>query len=192
MSGILGIIGSIVSGGMTGILGVGVQRIADYFNKKQDLKKMELQFAHEANMKQIDGELMVKEYEQQAKIIVAEGEARVAEADAEAFAKSFSQEPKIYSNTKAVGPIANGFLVALDVIRGLVRPGLTMYLCGITTLVYLEAKTIMATVEVFTADQAIEIHNLIVATVLYLTTTCVLWWFGTRNKQKPPEMKENK
>lgn len=191
MGSLLGILGSIVSGGMTGILGVGVQRIADYFNKKQDLKKMELQFAHEANMKQIDAQIMVQEYEQKAKIVVAEGEARVAEADAEAFAVSFNQEPKKYSVGTKTGPIANSFLVALDVIRGLVRPGLTIYLCAVTTLIYLEAKTIMATIEVFTADQAIDIHNMIVATILYLTTTCVLWWFGTRNKQKPPQTKEN-
>jgi len=188
---VLGLLGSIVSGGMTGILGVSVQRFADYFNKKQDLKKMQLEFDHQANMKKLDADIMVREYEQQAKIVVAEGEARVAEADAEAFAVSFNQEPKKYSVGTKTGPIANGFLVALDFIRGLVRPGLTIYLCAITTLIYLEAKTIMATVEVFTADQAIDIHNTIVATILYLTTTCVLWWFGTRNKQKPPSPKEN-
>ena len=37
-------------------------------------------------------------------------------------------------------------------------------------------------------DQTEEMWGLIVGTILYLTTTCVLWWFGTRNKQEQPKI----
>ncbi len=103
------------------------------------------------------------------------------------FSQSFTLEPKQYSAKATISPTASFMLVVLDFIRGLVRPGLTIYLCAITTMMYLEAKVIMAGVgALISAEQAITVHNIIVTTVLYLTTTCVLWWFGTRNSQKPP------
>jgi hypothetical protein len=34
----------------------------------------------------------------------------------------------------------------------------------------------------------VQLHQQIVFTLLYLFTTCVLWWFGTRNKQKQPQL----
>jgi hypothetical protein len=94
-------------------------------------------------------------------------------------------EPKQYSAKANIGPLTGFLLVLLDFLRGVVRPGLTVYLCAITTLIYVEARAIMAGVSFATAD-AMRVHDLIVNTIMYLTTTCVLWWFGTRNSQKPP------
>jgi len=185
--GLLGIVGSIFTGGMTGIVGVAVQRFFDFQNKKQDLKKMELTFSHEATMKRIDGELMVQEWEQRANVARVEGEARVEQADAEAFGKSFSSEPKLYSKGAKLGPLATGFMVALDFIRGLIRPGLTVYLCAITTVLYWQAESIINALGGLSADQALAIYLDVQNMILYLTSTCVLWWWGTRNKSKPPQ-----
>lgn len=84
--------------------------------------------------------------------------------------------------------MAGAWLVALDVLRGVIRPGLTVYLCAITTLVYLEARGILAAAGAsLNPTQALAVHDLIVSTILYLTTTTVLWWFGTRNSERPPK-----
>jgi hypothetical protein len=118
-------------------------------------------------------------------VATIEATAKETVAAETSFAASFGMEPKQYSARANIGPVAGFMLVLLDFVRGIVRPGLTIYLCAITTLIYVEARTIMAGVSFATAD-AMRVHDLIVNTIMYLTTTCVLWWFGTRNSQKPP------
>lgn len=183
----LGFLGSIFSGGVTGLLGVAFQRFFDFLKIKQELEMKKAEFEHEANMKRIDGELMAQEWAARTQVAEVEAEGKRAKAAEESFSQSFTLEPRQYSAKATISPTASFMLVVLDFIRGLVRPGLTIYLCAITTMMYLEAKAIMAGVgALISAEQAITVHNIIVTTVLYLTTTCVLWWFGTRNSQKPP------
>jgi hypothetical protein len=106
-------------------------------------------------------------------------------ASQEAFAASFKMDTR-YSEGAAYTKGQAWGLVALDVVRGLVRPGLTVYLCVLTTMIYLQARELIGK-EDLNPDQALALEGQIVNTILYLTTTCVLWWFGTRNKQKPPK-----
>jgi hypothetical protein len=78
--------------------------------------------------------------------------------------------------------------VLVDALRGIVRPGLTVYLCAITTLIYSDAQLLLNKAQGMTATEALDLTKMVVGTVLYLTTTCVLWWFGTRNKQSAPQI----
>ena len=104
---------------------------------------------------------------------------------AQAFAASFN-EPVRYSEGVQATPTQAWLLLLLDLVRGLVRPGLTVYLCFVTTVVYLQARGLLVA-SPLTPEQAVGMVNQIIATVLYLTTTCVLWWFGTRSKQASPK-----
>ena len=81
-------------------------------------------------------------------------------------------------------------MIVMDVIRGVIRPGLTVYLCVLTTIVYFQAVRLLLSVGIqMDVSRAMKLTELVVGTILYLTTTCVLWWFGTRNRQKPPKVK---
>lgn len=150
---ILGILGSILSGGATGLLGTAIQRYADHKNKKLD-------YEHQLAMEQI-------------KIAIADKEwaGKVEVADSEAFKVSLTSEPKLYG------------IMWLDVVRGLVRPVLTIYLCALTTFIYFKAQNVL-NVEYLTVQNAYDLVIQIINTILYLTTTCVLFWFGTRNRGK--------
>lgn len=181
----LGILGSIFSGGITGLLGVAFQRFFDFLKVKQEIAMKKLDHEHEANMRRIDGELMAQEWAARTQVATIEATAKETVAAETSFAASFGMEPKQYSERATIGPVTGFLLVLLDFVRGIVRPGLTIYLCAITTLIYVEARTIMAGVS-FTSADAINVHDHIISTILYLTTTCVLWWFGTRHSQKPP------
>lgn len=181
----LGLLGSIFSGGLTGLLGVAFQRFFDFLKVKQEIEMKKMDHEHEANMRRIDGELMAQEWAARTQVATIEAEAKQTVAAEASFAASFNNEPKQYSAKVKIGPVTGFLLVLLDFLRGIVRPGLTIYLCVITTMIYVEARAIMAGVTFATAD-AIRVHDLIVSTILYLTTTCVLWWFGTRNSQKAP------
>jgi hypothetical protein len=175
------IFGSIFSGGATGLLGVIFQRFADYKNKQLDIQVEAQKQANAIAMKEVDAKIMAQEWAARLQVTQTEVEGRSDVASTEAFAKSYELEPKLY----ATGKLSNGqrwVMVCLDAVRGLVRPVLTIYLCILTTLVYWEAKTLM-TPEAGQAA-AYELTKLIVGSILYLTTTCVLWWFGTRNSDK--------
>lgn len=179
---------SIISGGATGILGVAVQRIFDLKNRKLDLEFEASRMEHEIHLREIDMEMMVKEAEAKVRVAEVEGNTKIEVADSEAFAQSFN-EPKRYM-TGDVTKNQGWALIFLDFVRGLVRPGLTVYLCVITTAVYFQAYSLLEREGVsLDVGNAMKLIELVVGTILYLTTTCVLWWFGTRNKQKPPKVR---
>ncbi len=178
----LSIITSILSGGVTGLLGIAVQRIADYKNKQLDLELSKQKFENDLALKRVDADIMAQEWASRTRVAQVEERGQEAVADSSAFSASFNEPQRYSQNPNA----AQGWLlVALDFIRGLVRPVLTVYLCVLTTLVYLHARDLLST-QALTSDEALDLVGLIIRTILYLTTTCVLWWFGTRNKGKAP------
>ncbi len=181
------IFGSVFSGGATGLLGVGLQRFADYKNKQLDIQAAKQKFDQDLALKQVDMQIMEKEWAGRVQVAQTEAEAAADAAASKAFEASYAIEPKRYSEGQTVGKVGGLLLVLLDLFRGVVRPALTVYLCVLTTMVYYQARELIAN-EDLDPDQALKIENLIVGTILYLTTTCVLWWFGTRNKQEQPKI----
>jgi len=186
----LSVLGSVFTGGLTGIFSAGIQRFFDFLHVKQELAMKKVDHEHEIAMRRVDGELMAQEWAQRTKVAEVEAAGKEAVADAGAFAASFAMEPKQYSARVKTGPVTGFMLVLLDFIRGIIRPGLTVYLCAITTMVYLEAKAVVVMLgKTLDPVAAMDTYTLIINTILYLTTTCVLHWFGTRNKQKAPGAK---
>jgi len=182
------IAGSIFGGGATGLIGVALQRWADYKNKQADLELQKAKFEHERGLRELDAKILAQEWAGRTRVAEVETAGKVDVAESEAFAASFRTEPTRYSEGVKTGPVTGALLVMLDVIRALVRPGLTVYLCVLTTLVYLDAQALMDRAGIgMTIEEALKITMQVVGTVLYLTTTCVLWWFGTRNKSAPPK-----
>lgn len=186
----LAFITSMFAGGATGLLGVAFQRFFDFLKVKQEIELRKIDQAHEARMREIDGQLMAQEWAARTQVATIEGASREAVAAETSFAASFAIEPKLYSERVKPGAFAGFLLVLIDFIRGIIRPGLTVYLCAITTLIYLQAQAVLIMVgKTLDPAAALDVYQMIVSTILYLTTTCVLWWFGTRNRQKPPGVK---
>lgn len=169
---ILSIIGSVVSGGITGLAGTAISRFFDYKNKKADRE-------HEVAMLRVEAEVMEQEWVARSAVAKIEGESAIEVEDSRAFRESLSNEPKRYftGDSKRFGII----FILLDFIRGSIRPALTIYLCVLTTLIYLQIANLG-----IDSTQTQVILNHIINTILYLTTTVVLWWFGSRQKAPPP------
>lgn len=174
------LLGSIFSGGATGLIGVAIQRYADYKNQK-------LNFEHQVEIRKLDKEIMSEEWAYRAKVAAIEGEARVETEEAKAFAASFQTEPTRYSEGIRATKAQAWLMFILDFVRGWVRPGLTVYLCTLSTMIYIQTRELLGQEEL-SSTEALELTKLIISTVLYLTTTCVLWWFGTREKRKGPSV----
>lgn len=179
-------LGSILGGGATGLLGVIIQRIADHKNKQLDIEIQKQKFEQERALRELDAKIMEQEWAARTRVAQAEAEGQREVADANAFAMSYKLEPQQYSARVRPGKAGTFLLVLVDCLRGIVRPGLTVYLCVLTTLIYSQAVALIDK-EDLTNDEALDIEKLIVNTILYLTTTCVLWWFGTRNRGPSPE-----
>lgn len=176
----LGLITSAFGGGLTGLIGGVVDKVFTYKTKKLEIEQNRERFAHEVNMRKADAEIMKEEWAARTKVAEVEGAAKVDVADAAAFSASFN-EPARYSQGD-LSTKQNWLMVALDFIRGIVRPGLTVYLCAITTILYIKAQNLVPSE--IPVDRAVNMVQEITNTIMYLTSTCVLWWFGTRNKGK--------
>lgn len=172
---------STIFGGVTGLIGTWLTKRAEERQREQDLRAMEIRNDHEAKMKQEDAKIMRLEWEGRNQVAMTEAQSREGEADAAAFTASFNNEPKMYSSPRSRNGFVRFLLGVLDFVRGSMRPFLTVYLCVLVSMIYWEIESRL--------QAATDIDSLVVTmvhTFLYLFTTCALWWFGTRNKQKPP------
>lgn len=182
------IFGGIFSGGATGLIGIVLQRVADYKNKQLDMQLENQRAANELAQRRADKEITQAEYEGKLRVATAEGAAASDIAESDAFGKSLLKEPERYSTASSLTPWQNWIMVLLDALRGAVRPLLTIYLCALTTVVWWQVKQKME-VEDLDAEAALAVWKMVVGQILYLTTTVVLWWFGTRNKSAQPAVK---
>lgn len=178
------VIGSIFSGGATGILGVVAQRFADYKNKQLDMQIEDMRSKNRREELKAQADIMKEEWAGRTQVAVEEGKAATQVADAKAFEASFQMEPKKYSGDKLTDG-QQWVMIVLDFIRGMVRPALTLYLCVLVTIIYFLARDKMRA-EDLTTEQTLEAWKLLIGTILYVWTTITLWWFGTRNRAKQP------
>jgi len=166
----IAILTSIFSGGLTGLFGTALTKVGDYFQQKQNFK-------HELDI-----------MKEQRELIALQSELKINEADAAAFGESVKADRATYTRGQKLSPWASGLLAVVDFIRGMIRPALTIYLIILTTYIYVDIETVLAAagVDYMTIATASELIRKIILTILYLTVTCVTWWFGSRMKAKPP------
>lgn len=155
-----------LSGAVTGFLGSIVNNIYAYKNKKLDLELNKQKFENELALKQISANAIIEV------------------EDSKAFKEALTSEPQRYYTGNILTPIQRWFMLGLDFVRGLVRPVLTWYLCTLTTIIYFKAERLIEG-DFLLPTMAFDLANQIINTVLYLTVTCVCFWFGSRGNKAP-------
>jgi hypothetical protein len=175
-------IASILGGGITGLIGSVTQRIYEYKSKKLDIELQKEKYANELALRKADAEIMAQEWASRTKVAEIEATAQVETEDSKAFAAALTSEPKVY-HEGVLSNKQNWLMIILDFARGIVRPGLTLYLCAITTVIYVKAARLLNGNTIL-PGMAYDLVTQIINTILYLTTSCVLFWFGARNKSK--------
>ncbi len=175
---------SLLGGGITGVLGATVQRVYEFKSKKLDIELQKAKFENEIALRKVDSEIMDKEWAARVHVAEIEGASKADVADSGAFAAALTNEPKLFS--EKVTELSRGqawLMVLLDVLRGIVRPGLTLYLAAVTTAMYIKASHIL-NADMIIPEMAYGLVRDITQTVLYLFTTATLFYFGVRNKEK--------
>lgn len=152
----------------TVLLGGGTGLIGTLFSFGTDWLKARQRHAQEVDMRRIDLEIADREAAGAAQVARIEAEGDVAEAEAEALTASFRQEMTRFARAGE-----GGAMLFVDVVRGLLRPSLTVGFVVLTGFIYFT----------LTPEDA-HLKTRIIETVLYLATTCTVWWFGGRQVAK--------
>lgn len=176
-------IASLLAGGLSGLLGKGIERYFDHKAKKLEFEINNQKYAHEIALRKADAEIMAQEWAQRTKVAEIEAAAVVGVEDAKAFAVSLQDDPKKFYEGKYSKAQA-WLMVFLDFCRGFIRIGLTSYLCVLTTLIYIQAYRLLD-VGFILPNMAYDLVKVIIDTVLYLTTLAVAWQFGSRGSNAP-------
>lgn len=147
---------AVVTGGATGVLGTIVSAGTAYFERRQ-------RHAQELELRQMEMEMMRTEAASAERVAAIERESEQMRAEHAALEASYR------AATTRMSTGDSRWLVAVDVVRGLTRPVLTWCLLALAGTIY------------FTLSPQSDMRGQIIDTVLYLSTTCVLWWFGARH-----------
>jgi hypothetical protein len=191
-----------ILGGVTGLIGNVVGGIFKYKHAKLEKEMLGIKNTHALAMVTAESDAMIAEAKANIAITRAQVEGAIELKDAEAYIQSQKEGNKALFSNKWIDklmsvegkwkiitlPIASlvAFLFGMtDFLRGILRPVLTIYLCGATTWITLHAIKIMNAQEMtITATQALTIFQDTTSIVTYLTVSCVTWWFGDRRMGK--------
>lgn len=170
-------IGAILAGGATGILGSLISLAGEF-------KKIKEQHRHEERMTELATESMQIEAKLKLEQTVTEGEIQQQLAALETLRASYDHDKATYY-TKTGVKIIDGFVGfcfgLVDVIRGFIRPVITVLMALVAIEVHNEMINMMAQMEQpLTPEQAAQIYANMNNVIFFIATTVILWWFGTR------------
>jgi len=179
-----------VLGVVTGLIGNIVttvsNNIAQKLKNQHELKMRELEI--DAMKAEADLNLRVTETQLAGEIQRLEEQsyndniklANAREVDNATIGKLIDNKP-----TSWLGAIVLFLLGMVDVLKGFMRPGLTLYLTIITSWLTFKAYSILQLKqEVISADMAVQIFTTNMDTVTYLTISVITWWFADRRTAK--------
>lgn len=146
-----------LSGGITGLIGATLSRIGEYLETEQ-------KNTHEAKVLELQSNLSIKELD--AKVTELKAQAEYG-SSSRIPSEEISVPPRVEERT----PKAARWLAMAEVVRSVTRPLLTVLLCFMCFSVW-----------AWSSSPSVE--EKAVSTILYMGTTAVLWWFGSRTVTK--------
>lgn len=186
----------ILFGGITGLLGNAITSFFKYKNAK-------MEYEHKEKMVKLETEAMLEEAKAQISIAKARIEGEVELAEVEAYKEGIiSGKEKFFGEqwidrmldsdgwaSYILKPVATLLAICfafIDLLRGLMRPVLTLYLTGMATYItYLAWKILeIKGLQALSVADAVNIYNDVISTVIYLAVSAITWWFGDRSMSK--------
>ena len=185
----------IILGGLTGLLGSAVTSI---FNFKTEKLRGEIKI----ETIKAETNAMIEEAKANIAITKAKVEGEIEVADSNAYLQSQKEGNKALFDNKWIDKLLaiEGYwkiitvplavLVSIlfgfvDFLRGLMRPALTIYLVGLSTWITYKAYILLSmTKSAMTSTEALAIFSDSTSIIIYLTVSCVTWWFGSRQMAK--------
>ena len=160
----LDMIMAVLTGGATGLMGTVISGVLGFFQSRSER-------GHEIEMRRLDIELAKAEASSAERVAAIEAESERDRAELEAMESSYREASSRMSRAHE-----GGAMKFVDVVRGLIRPVLTVALVAAVIAIFFYVG-----VPELDAEQ---MGVRIVETVLYLATAATLWWFGQRQIEK--------
>ena len=188
-------ISGILSGGATGLIGLGLQQFFEYRKRQQDIAMMELQHKQTLELRALDNQQQIRMAEMSAasaeRLAEIDAMARATESADANFRASFGNDKASYLDAKAqqrkgfVGGLVTVLMGLVDFMRGMIRPGMTIYSNVLLALLMLWVQRLWDQHNVvMDKDATVKLAMSIIDTITYLATTTCVWWFGVRSNQK--------
>lgn len=170
-------------GAITGIAGGAIQRHYDLKNSQLQMQKDAQTNTHELELRKLDIEATKAEAESNYKVSELTTQSQELAGDVQLRTASYQLEPQMYADKSKITSFMNGVFSALDVVRGLVRPGLTAYFAVFFSLITWKCFSILNHEGVSVSpDDAYELVQKCVDLAITLFSACTTFYFGTRNK----------
>jgi hypothetical protein len=192
----MAILDTLLAGGLTGLLGNLATTIFGFVNKKQENK-------HEFAMKKLGIESMEREAKMNIQVTETKVQGDIELAEMQSFNESIKQNAvdkltgdvltRLFDHkwTIPFGVLITFLFGLVDFVKALIRPGITLYLTIAMTVIYFNAMDIIKMAGgVYDVEMATELFNQITQNILYVGTSCIMWWFGDRRLAKT--MNKNK
>lgn len=192
----------LIFGGITGLIGTIWSGYNQRKQKELELVAEESKHKHAIAMVHAESEAILAEAQASIQITESKVQGTVELAEVQAFAESQRYGNQQSMPTAFAEKLANVegwarfitlpllailcfFLGLADVIKGLARPSITIYLLGVSTWISYKAWQLLeATNVALSPVQAVAILEQAISVLLYLSTTAVTWWFGDRMAEK--------
>jgi hypothetical protein len=170
-------IASLISGGIIGTVGAFATNIVGYFQKKEDNKQA-------LELKKVDSHFKLAS-------LKLETETRKEESADDLIEGSYKHDTSFAtSGVKDFSLVERILLVSMDLFRGSIRPLLTLFLIWQVHLTRVEINGILSAsgVSGLSIAEALNIYKEVVEMILFLASTSVCWWFGSRPPSKEKEV----
>jgi hypothetical protein len=190
---------SMLFGGVTGLIGKTISTVTMY-----KLKKAE--FDHREKMIDKETKAIVIESRAKANLIDSIYEGKVDVQEAEAFKLSIknagkfanitykvvdsllNRTDKLKYLTVPIGTLLVFLMVTVDVIRVAMRPGMTSFYTAVMGyIVYQYLHFLQLSSGGIDPNLQHELLYKVIDGILYITTTCTVWWFGDRDHKRTLE-----
>ncbi|WP_246109296.1 hypothetical protein [Reinekea thalattae] len=166
------IAGIFSSSGLGAIVGL----FGSWLTKREERKNLNLKYDYEVQMAQIRKSEAELEFNHELALADKHIERAQVEGDIQrdidemsAFTESLKEQQQMYK------------ISFVDAIRGLMRPLITVYLLVIGTYVTIKIGGYVGGIEgAMDADEMIKMYKETINQVMFLLTTAVTWWFGSR------------
>lgn len=185
-----GIFSAATGGGALGLVGGLLRQGLDYFNKRAEIARevevLKERNAHELAMRDKDLALMTAEAAAQLRVVQEQGENAAEVAQINAIATSFAADRASF----ATGEIASNspWFVAVDVVRGLIRPTITLLfdlamlaIWGVLMwLLWGQLGKLFAIADPNVVKPMMDLLLEITKSIIFLATTATGYWFVAR------------
>jgi hypothetical protein len=188
---IMELVTGLMSGGATGLIGLVLQAWNDGRKRADDIALAKLQ--NEATLQlrraEIEREVAMARMtaESAERVEQMRQESRLAELGSSDYQASMASDRATYSPPGAADkyPFIAIMLAMVDVVRGLTRPGITIYSLSVLTGLAWWVTTLYGKMGLqMPANDVMKLATDIISTVEYVAVTSAVWWFGARAQSK--------